>query len=331
MALDDTVTQKTDRIPSATSGVGVVSDTSYAGHNPGASHPESPQRCRAAAGGIHAGLRESEIVQIPARLASDSELGLVHSADYIESVRRDVSGHSEVLTCGDTEVSAESFTCAKLAVGGVLSAADAVAGGLVSKAFCAVRPPGHHAFPSAGTGFCVFNNVALAARHLQKRHGLRRVLIVDWDVHHGNGTQSIFYDDPTVLYFSTHRWPWYPGTGRKGERGDGPGWGYTLNCPQPFGAGYREIEDAFRAVLVPAAKRFRADCVLVSAGFDSRLGDPLGGFTLSDEDFASLTRIVCDIAADSAEGRVLSILEGGYSLDGLGKAIAAHVKALAGR
>jgi acetoin utilization deacetylase AcuC-like enzyme len=178
-------------------------------------------------------------------------------------------------------------------------------------------------------GFCIFNNGAIAARYAQRKHKIGKVLVVDWDVHHGNGTQDIFYEDGSVFYFSTHQWPFYPGTGRPSETGRGEGAGTTLNCPFPYGAGRKEILGAFQEQLVPAADRFKPELVIISAGFDGRIGDLLGGFRLTDEDFADLTGIVKDIARRHARHRIVSVLEGGYDLDGLAKATGAHVRALA--
>ena len=177
-------------------------------------------------------------------------------------------------------------------------------------------------------GFCIFNNIALAARHAQRRHGLERVLIVDWDVHHGNGTQDIFYEDGSVFFFSTHQHPWYPGTGRADETGAGAGKGTTMNCPLPAYTGREKIFACFEEKLLPAMEKFRPELVLISAGFDSREGDPLGHFLLKDEDFADLTRLVAGIAQRHAGGRIVSLLEGGYNLSGLASAAAAHVAAL---
>jgi len=202
--------------------------------------------------------------------------------------------------------------------------------GEARNAFCIVRPPGHHATPNRGMGFCLFNNIAIAARYAQRKYGVERVLIADWDVHHGNGTQDIFYEDGSVFFFSTHQSPWYPGTGDPDERGAGAGAGATLNCPFAAGAGREEIVGAFGDALRPSMDEFQPDLVLISAGFDSRLGDPLGHFRLVDADFRELTHLVMEIADKYAGGRVVSVLEGGYDLRGLTHAVGAHTHGLAG-
>ena len=253
---------------------------------------------------------------------------MAHTRDYIAIVKRDVRAGARDLSTGDTALGARSLDVALDAVGGVLSAVDIVVGRKAKNAFCAVRPPGHHASAVRGMGFCIFNNVAVAARYAQKKHGLKRVLIADWDVHHGNGTQDIFYNDGSVFFFSTHQAPWYPGTGPAGETGEGAGKGTTMNCPFPSGAGRSEVLGAVRERLIPAMNSFRPELVLISAGFDSRAGDPLGQFRLTDEDFADLTRMLMDVADKHADGRVVSILEGGYSLTGLAAGVASHVKTL---
>lgn len=298
-------------------------------HDTGPGHPESPARCDAVMDGLeHAGLRQ-RLLAIAPRAAGDEEVLACHTESYLRTVRHDVASGAGNLSTGDTAISAASLTVALQAAGGVLEAVDAVVARRAKNAFCAVRPPGHHATPNRGMGFCIFNNVALAARHAQRKHGIEKVLIVDWDVHHGNGTQEIFYADPSVFYFSTHQGPWYPGTGSPHETGAGKGEGTTLNCPFPAGAGRKEIvEQAFRGKLLPAAERFKPDLVLISAGFDSRAGDPLGGFRLADEDFADLTLLTLQVACSHAGGRLVSVLEGGYALDGLASAAAAHVQAL---
>jgi acetoin utilization deacetylase AcuC-like enzyme len=240
----------------------------------------------------------------------------------------EIEAGNRELSTGDTVVSGESYEVAIRAAGGVVNAVDLVMEKKLERAFCAVRPPGHHATPDRGMGFCVFNNIAVGARHAQAKYGVERVAIVDWDVHHGNGTQDIFVEDGSVFFFSTHQYPWYPGTGAANERGTGKGEGTVLNAPFGAGTGMDEIGEAFRAGFGKAMEEFRPELVMISAGFDSRLGDPLGQFRLGDEDFAELTKVVMGVAEKYAEGRVVSVLEGGYDLEGLGKAVGAHVTAL---
>jgi acetoin utilization deacetylase AcuC-like enzyme len=213
----------------------------------------------------------------------------------------------------------------------VLNAADAVATGKVKNAFCAVRPPGHHATRNRGMGFCIFNNVAIAARYLQKVHHVRRILIVDFDYHHGNGTQDIFYDDDSVFYFSTHHYGAYPGTGSPAETGAGKAVGTKLNVPLPPGAGDAQILAAFEQQLVPAARRFKPDFILVSAGFDGMRRDVLGQFDITPQGYTAITRVIVNLANELCGGRVVSVLEGGYRLDGLAESVAAHVAVLSGK
>jgi acetoin utilization deacetylase AcuC-like enzyme len=232
------------------------------------------------------------------------------------------------LSTGDAIICPKSLDAALRASGGVLNAVDAVAGKQSKNAFGIVRPPGHHATPAQGMGFCLFNNIAIGARYAQRKYGLDRILIADWDVHHGNGTQDIFYTDGTVFFFSTHQHPWYPGTGAPDETGEDRGAGMTMNRPFPAGAGREQILGVFREDLINAAEKVRPELVMISAGFDSRAGDPLGGFLLTDEDFADLTRVMLEIADKYAGGRLVSVLEGGYNLAGLAAAVRAHVDAL---
>ncbi len=293
-------------------------------HHTGSRHPERPERFDAALGA----LKGLDLLPLAARLATEEELSLCHSLPYIRLVEREVMTGFHELSTGDTIISPRSLDAALRAAGGALNAVDAVMTGRAQNAFCIVRPPGHHATAIRGMGFCLFNNIAIAARYAQCNHGAERVLIADWDVHHGNGTQDIFYSDGSVFFFSTHQHPWYPGTGAPEETGDGPGQGTTLNCPFAAGSGREEILGAFRDRLLPAAKMFKPDLVLISAGFDSRIGDPLGSFMLTDTDFQDLTKVMREIAGEHAGGRVVSILEGGYSLEGLAAGVRAHVEAL---
>ncbi len=313
---------------------GLLFDDIYLRHLPGnTGHPERPERLKA----IWSALEKADLVKslhrITPRRATDEELALVHSPSYIELVRRELS-HVEglrELSTGDTLVSPESLEVARFAAGGVLKAVDAVMDGQVKNAFCAVRPPGHHATPNRGMGFCIFNNVAIAARYVQKVYGLRRVLIVDWDYHHGNGTQDTFYDDGSVFYFSTHHYGAYPGTGSPSETGAGKGAGKILNVPLPVGASDAQVLQALESKLVPAARNFKPDFILISAGFDAMRNDLLGQFDVTPQGFAAITRVVVRLADELCQGRIVSVLEGGYRLDGLADSVVAHIQALQGK
>ncbi len=297
-------------------------------HDTGPGHPEQPARYSAVMDRLHFTGLSDYLPHIDPQTATREQLALVHTPAYIALAEREVKQHHGQLSTGDTSISLGSFDAALRAAGCTLAATDAVVQAKVNNAFCVVRPPGHHASQARGMGFCLFNNVAIAARYAQKQHGVDRVAIVDWDVHHGNGTQDIFYEDPSVLFFSTHQHPWYPGTGAAAETGAGAGMGTTINCPFPAGAGRAEILGAFQQVLLPKLSEFRPELILISAGFDSRVNDPLGHFLLTDEDFVDLTRLLLGVADQYAGGRVVSVLEGGYNLSGLASASAAHVRAL---
>jgi acetoin utilization deacetylase AcuC-like enzyme len=310
-------------------GLQVFADPAMRRHEPSADHPESPRRFDAVMTSVRTLERQGRLSVAAPRPATEDDILLVHTPAYLKTVRAEVAAGRRQLSTGDTEISSGSLAAALAAAGTVVSAIDAVMSGRTRNAFCAVRPPGHHASQQRGMGFCVFNNIAVGARYARKRYGVERVLIADWDVHHGNGTQEVFFSDGGVLFFDSHQHPWYPGTGSPDEKGEGKGRGLIVNNPFPAGAGRNEIVGAFREGLVPAAERFKPQLVMVSAGFDSRAGDPLGRFTLTDQDFTELTGIVLEIARQHASGRVVSVLEGGYSLDGLAAAVTSHLTGLA--
>jgi acetoin utilization deacetylase AcuC-like enzyme len=309
---------------------GLVADSRVKKHDTGSGHPEQAARFNAVLNRLEWTGLAHDLIRLPSRVASDDELAFAHERAYIALVEAEVAAHRHHLSTGDTDICPASAEAARLAAGCVLSAVDAVFACEVQNAFCLVRPPGHHASAATGMGFCLFNNVAVAARYARHKHGAERVLIVDWDVHHGNGTQDIFYRDGNVLFFSTHQSPWYPGTGSRDETGAGAGAGRIINCPLPAGSGHSEIAGAFRDQLLPAAQAFQPDLVLISAGFDSRINDPLGHFLLTDPDFRELTALLLEFAEESCHGRLVSVLEGGYNLEGLALAAEAHVRALMG-
>lgn len=307
----------------------LLADSVCQQHDTGRGHPEAPARFAAVMRSLEASGTAGKLTPVEPRDATPEDLQLAHTPDYLARAERDILSGADQLSTGDTAICPRSWDIARRAAGCGLAAVDAVLSGKVQRAFCVVRPPGHHASADRGMGFCVVNNIAVAARHAQRRHGVARVLIADWDVHHGNGTQDIFYRDGSVFVFNTHQSPWYPGTGHANETGEAEGKGTTLNCPLPAGSGRAEIYGAFEKKLVPAMETFRPELVLISAGFDSRVDDPLGQFLLTDEDFADLTKLVAGIAERHAHGRVVAMLEGGYNLAGLASAATAHVRALA--
>lgn len=265
------------------------------------------------------------MIEVPARAATTEELLLVHRAGYLQSFA-ETRGRSVVLD-PDTRTSPETYDAALLAAGGAIDLALGVARGTTPPGIALVRPPGHHATPDTAMGFCFLNNVAIAARALIAAGLAKKVAIYDFDVHHGNGTEAVFYEDPAVLFMSTHQWPLYPGTGEAHRRGAGAGLGTTINVPLPAGSGDREIRAAFEERLAPAVREFGPDFILLSAGFDGFVDDPLGGFTISVEGFAEIARSWKALAVELCGGRIAATLEGGYDLAGLGRSVAAFLEA----
>ncbi|MFT5124095.1 MAG: acetoin utilization deacetylase AcuC-like enzyme [Kiritimatiellia bacterium] len=307
---------------------GLVINDACRKHDTGDGHPESIARYDAVMEHLRgrAWFDQLDVRESPIEPTKHPER--CHDPAYVALVGREVTSGRQQLSTGDTLISKGSLSAAHAAVNAGILAVDQVVEGEWNNAFCVVRPPGHHARPAQGMGFCLFNNIGIAARYAQEQHAMGKVLIVDWDVHHGNGTQDIFYEDESVYYFSTHQSPWYPGTGDKAETGTGKGRGTTLNAPFPAGAGRKEILGAFQDRLSEAMEQYQPELVMISAGFDSRVSDPLGQFRLEDDDFGELTTIVQALADQHAEGRLISMLEGGYNLQGLSKAAGTHVKTL---
>ncbi|WP_165248627.1 histone deacetylase family protein [Paludisphaera soli] len=296
-------------------------------HRPPERHPEKPERLEAVLRHLK---RTGLLDACPAgtvREATDEELRRVHSEAYLASLL-DVDRRGGGALEADTWMSPGSLTAARLAAGAAIEAVGDVLGGKHRRAMGLVRPPGHHAVPGGAMGFCLYANVAVAAREALSRHQVDRILIVDFDVHHGNGTQDVFYESGEVAFLSVHRHPFYPGTGMKDETGSGPGLGLTTNIPLPFNTPPREFRAAFRAGLHALADRHRPELVLVSAGFDAMAEDPVGGLGLDFEDFEAITRDVVDVAEAHAQGRIVSVLEGGYNPSLLAGCVETHLKAL---
>ena len=299
-------------------------------HQTGWNHPEQRRRLAAITDRLkHDGLWEPLAHPTP-EPASLAQITAIHDPVYVERLRHSCKAGGLFEPDEVTVGSPGTYDAAVMSAGAVLTAVDAVMAGPVSNAFCAVRPPGHHAERDRAMGFCFFNNVAIAARHLQTRHGLKRIAIVDWDVHHGNGTQQAFYSDPSVFYFSIHQWPLYPGSGRAADAGADAGVGTTLNVPLAMGSGDADYRRVFEQELKPALGRFKPEFILISAGFDGHRDDALAGMALTENGYADLTRRVMQMAGEHCGGRLVSVLEGGYNLPALAASVAAHIRVLAG-
>jgi acetoin utilization deacetylase AcuC-like enzyme len=296
-------------------------------YHSGLYHPETPARLDAIEAHLQRDGFWDELTVVPPVEATAEQLAAVHTPDYVGEIERASASGPTVLDY-DTAVVPGSYRAASLAAGGACLAVDRVVAGEADTAFCAVRPPGHHAERAMAMGFCLFNNVAVAAEHARRAHGLERVAILDWDVHHGNGTQHLFESDPGIFYLSIHQYPHYPGTGAAAERGTGEGEGATLNAPMAEGTGDAEWLSVLEGPFTKAIDEFRPELVLVSAGFDAHRDDPLSGTLVTEAGYARMTEIVADWAARHARGRLVSLLEGGYNLDALARSVGTHLRTL---
>lgn len=307
--------------------VTLIYDATYLKHDTGA-HPETARRLEAILDAL--GKDETlarKLRRVTPKPASNEDIARCHEERLIFQIAEMCERGAKFIDL-DTHISRESFDVARLAAGAAVSAVDTVMKEDGARAFGLIRPPGHHATISKAMGFCLFNNAAIGARYAQAKYGVERVLIIDWDVHHGNGTQEIFWTDPTVFYFSTHQYPYYPGTGAANERGGGKGEGFTLNVPLRAATPAHDHRQAFIDALREIEKKFHPDLIIVSAGFDSRRGDPLGGLMLEDADFSEMTKEALRLAEKYGSGRLIGLLEGGYNLDLLGNSVRSHVTAL---
>ncbi len=300
-------------------------------HDTGPRHPERPERLTAIIDRLKADGLWRELARLQPSPATTDTIAAVHDPAYIQLAKNEIEQGRIQLSTGDTPVSKASYEAALLAAGAACQATTAVIEGTLKNAFCAIRPPGHHARPGAhgGMGFCVFNNIAIAARHAQQAHGIKRVLIVDWDVHHGNGTQETFWTDGTVMNFHTQQKGLYPGTGHPSERGEGKARGHIWNFEMAPGAGNTAYEKLYTEKLVPTARAFKSELILISAGYDSHRDDPLGGLALDEHGFGRLTGILAELAKEICNGRLVVCLEGGYDLTATAASAAETIRILA--
>lgn len=305
-----------------------VYDPLFLSHDTGPRHPERSQRLSAAFELISQQPWFEKLYRFEPKPADRRLIQTIHPPQYIDRVERACQSGDQHIDTGDVAICKASYDVALNAAGSLLEISDQVMTGNVDNGFAMVRPPGHHAETDFAMGFCLFNSIAVTAKYLQNNYGLERIVILDWDVHHGNGTQHIFEQDPTVFYISLHQFPHYPGTGALSETGIGNGQGTTLNCPMSAGLGDVQYQEAFKEIIVPAVKKFSPDAVLISAGFDGHIADPLGGINLSTNSFVWMTETMMEIAEKFCDGRLISVLEGGYDLDALAESISEHVRIL---
>ncbi len=302
--------------------IAFIYDDVFLNHVTPPGHPERPDRLRSLVSALRSNPDWESYLHVSPAPASEEDILQVHSHEHLELVRETCATGGGLVDDGDTHVVRQSFDAAILAAGAVISGIDSVLRGQVSSAFCAVRPPGHHATPDRPMGFCLFNNVAIGLRYAQKNYKVNKVAVVDWDVHHGNGTQDIFSEDPSVLFISLHQYPFWPGTGARSERGKGPGEGFTLNIPLPGGTGEERYLKAFQEEVLPAIADFSPELLMISAGFDAHRDDPLGGMKLTADSYAKFTRLI------KTGIPIVSVLEGGYNLKALAGSVQAHLQEL---
>ena len=307
-----------------------LTDPRFAEHETGPGHPERATRLTHTLDHLRTQQWFGQLISVESQLCDERWLRSVHDRTLIERARQVCSQGQAYLDSPDVAVSQASFEIALLAAGGVLALTDAVIHGKANNGFALIRPPGHHAERDVALGFCLFNNIAIAARYLQQEYGLEKIVILDWDVHHGNGTQHSFESDPSIFYISLHQYPHYPGTGAYSETGIGPGSGTTLNCPMSAGSNDSHYEQAFREKILPAVNDYGPDAILISAGFDAHQADPLGSINLSTEFYGWMTERMLETADQHANGRLISVLEGGYALDALAASVSSHLQSLVG-
>jgi len=308
--------------------VGFIYHPDYLKHDTGVGHPERPQRLESIVQHLLPTPLWGKLSHLRPSAARLDSIHTVHPEHYAAMIRSRCLNGDTILDGGDTHVCPASYDVALLAAGAVLEGVDQVMTGRLQRVFCAVRPPGHHAGTSSVMGFCLFNNIAIGARYAQQKYGVERIAVVDWDVHHGNGTQEIFYDRDSVLYVSLHQFPLWPGTGATSERGIGGGEGFTLNCPMKPGSGEQDYLNAFEQEILPALGKFQPQLLMISAGFDAHRDDPLASIDLTEGSFSKMTELLGEASARYCGGRIISVLEGGYHLQALARSVEAHLEAL---